>query len=138
LTFRTAIVHVLVVILLACPFICLSGAAAGRHVAPSLQKQPGCSCCSQSTPSKGKNDPGKPSSRQEGGTCLCHGAVMDRHVVMPDANHEIITSIVLDDIHLAPQPLAFGCNFFTDHIACHFPVAESGKEVRALIASFLI
>jgi hypothetical protein len=38
----------------------------------------------------------KPDSRQGGGTCLCHGAVMDRHVVSPDPGLAVVTFLPLD------------------------------------------
>jgi hypothetical protein len=79
-----------------------------------------------------------PDSRQGSGTCLCHGAVMDRQVVSVDAQHEIVTLVVPDADLSGSQLWAAGRDVLADRRACHFHAAESGREVRALIASLLL
>jgi hypothetical protein len=63
---------------------------------------------------------------------------MERHVVLPDPGGEGVGSVPLDAVVLVWQPLAVARSFFTEGLSCHFPTADSGREVRALIASFLL
>jgi len=74
----------------------------------------------------------------KGGTCLCHGAVMDRHVTPPNPDCEMVTCLPLDAVLLIQGVFAGQRGFGTDQTACHFRAAASGRAVRALIASFLL
>jgi hypothetical protein len=57
---------------------------------------------------------------------------------MPDSDHTVVTCLALDALVLAGEPFGLDNAFFTERAACHFPAVESGREVRALIASFLL
>jgi hypothetical protein len=141
LGFRVATIHAVVGVLLACPFVCLShaaAAAAGAQASAAVGGQSGCDCCSGSCPGGSKDCPGKPDSRQGGGTCLCHGAVMDRHVVSPDPGLAVVTFLLPDAMLQRGEPLTIEQGFLTERVSCHFPAADSGREVRALIASLLL
>jgi hypothetical protein len=63
---------------------------------------------------------------------------MDRQVVSVDAQHEIVTLVVPDADSSGPHCWVVGQNVLADRRACHFCAAESGREVRALIASLLL
>ena len=138
----TATVHLLTAILLVCPYLCLSNAAAGTATC-STRGYPsgGCDCCSRAVPrdSQGSKDcPEQPDSRQGSGTCLCHGAVVDRHVETPNPDHAIVTCLTPDVAALVVDPFGLDERFSNERSACHFPAAESGREVRALIVSLLL
>lgn len=137
--FGTATVHLLAAVLLACPYLCLSNASvvsAKSFMHPSPLR--GCDCCSHSAPQDSKDCPSQPDSRQGSGTCLCHGAVMDRHVEMPNPDHAVVTCLPLDAMVLVGEPFGLDDGFATERAACHFPTAQSGREVRALIESLLL
>jgi hypothetical protein len=140
--FGTATVHLLAVILLTCPYLCLSNVAAGTGASSTRGHcSGGCDCCSHSAPQDSqdsKDCPDQPDSRQGSGTCLCHGAVMDRHIEMPDLGHAVVTCLAPDAMVLVGEPFGLDNGFSTERAACHFPAAESGREVRALIASLLL
>jgi hypothetical protein len=137
--FRSATTHLIVAVLLACPFLCLSQGTAGAETPSTDGCRSGCGCCSHSTPASSKDCPGKQDSRQGSGACLCRGAVMDRHVVAPDPGHEISAFDVPPDImFLVRQSLAAERSFSTERAGCHFSAAVSGRAVRALIASLLL
>jgi hypothetical protein len=134
--FRVTTVHVVVAVLLTCPFICLAQAA-GLSTSTACDPS-GCGCCPKSASGGGKECPGKPDPYQGSGTCLCHGAVMDRHVVAPDPGHEFVGFVPLDTGLLAQGPVADEGGLTTQRASCHFPSADSGRAVRALIVSLLL
>jgi hypothetical protein len=137
---RVVTVHALVAVLLGCPLVCLShGAAiAAAQASSTVGSQSCCDCCSGPRPGGSKDCPGKPDSRQGGGTCLCHGAVMDRHVVAPDPGLAVVTFLLPDAVSQRGEPLTMDRGFPTERVSCHFPAADSGRGVRALIASLLL
>jgi len=63
---------------------------------------------------------------------------MDRHAEMPDPDQVTATSFSPDSIVLARNSIGLDYGFSAERAACHFPAAESGREVRALIESFLL
>lgn len=132
---RTATIYVLVAALLGCPFPCLAQAAAG--LSASAKSSFGCDCCSRSARSPAKQCPGKSDSHQGSGTCLCHGAVADRHVVPADPGHEVVTFVSLPTSMLIRVPSLAERGLLTQWAACHFPAVDSGRQLRALIASLL-
>ena len=139
MTLRTAIVCLVVAVLLVCPYLCLSNAAAGLGAA-SMRGSQGkcCDCCSRSAPQESEDGPNQPDSRQGSGTCLCHGAVMGQHVSPPNSDNAIITFLPLDATIVLGDAFAVERGFSIEQAACHFPVADSGRAVRALIESFLL
>jgi hypothetical protein len=138
----TATVHLLTAILLVCPYLCLSNAATGTDASSTrVHHSAGCDCCSRSVPQDSQdseNCPDQPDSRQGSGTCLCHGAVMDRHIEMFTPDHAVVVCLPSGALVLAAEPFGQDDQLVTQRAACHFPAAESGREVRALIASLLL
>jgi hypothetical protein len=99
----------------------------------------GCRCCSPPVHDGSKDLPGKPGPRQRScGMCLCHGAVVNRHVEMPRLDQAVVAFVSLGAVALIQVPLDIESGFSTPRTACHFPAAVSGRELRALIESFLL
>ena len=138
MVFRSGAVYLLVAVLLACPYPCLLRATAYMEASAIGTCRANDSCCPSPGSKTGKDHPSAPVSCPEGGTCLCHGAVMDRHVEMPNPDHAVVTSLPPDAMVLVGEPFHLDNGFSTERTACHFPAAESGREVRALIASLLL
>ena len=63
---------------------------------------------------------------------------MDRHIAPPNPDYEIVTFLPLDAVLLVRVAFAVERGFITEQAACHFPSADSGRAVRALIASLLL
>jgi hypothetical protein len=63
---------------------------------------------------------------------------MDRHTVSPDLGHEAVSYMASDAAVLIGDPLAIEPGPFDESVSCHFPAAESGRAVRALISSLLL
>jgi hypothetical protein len=140
LALRVATVHAVAVVLLTCPVVCLSHSAAAMS-APQGRSRAACGCCCRQLPgpnSPNQERPGKPDSRQGNGTCLCHGAVMDRHVVLPDPGQQVLGLVPPDALLLVLEPWTAERGLFTERVSCHFPTADCGRAVRALIASLLL
>ena len=136
LALRVATAHLTVLVLLACPFVCLSGSAEAS--APSPGSHSGCDCCPRPAPGDADDCPGKPDPCQGSGTCLCHGAVLDRPVAAPHPGHEILGLVPRDAVLMVRDLVETPRGVSTERTACHFPAAESGRAVRALIASLLL
>jgi len=135
---RIVIVHLLVVILLACPYPCLSQAAAA--VGKGTRGH-GCGrgcCCPGPASETGKDRPGEPGSRPASGTCLCHGAVTDRPAALPNPDDGFVSLLPPDGMLLTGESFCAEARLLAGQRACHFPLADSGREVRALIASLLL
>ncbi len=137
--FGRATVYLLVATLLACPYFCLANVTAVTGASLLRDQHTGSyDCCSRPDPLDSKHRPGQPESRQGSGMCLCHGAVMDRHVETPDLQEALVTFLPPDAGVLVRQLLTVERGFSTEQAACHFPAADSGREVRALIESLLL
>lgn len=138
MTIRAAKVYTLVAVLLACPFPCLARGVVGvgGSALGDCATTDACGCPASES---GDERPGDPcSDSNSGGTCLCHGAVMDRPAELPSPDAWIVSLLPL-----AGMPPAGESSFTEDrrisgNAACHFPSADSGREVRALIESLLL
>lgn len=135
---RLAVVHLVAAVLVVCPYVCLWGPARGTNVSSARGSRFACSCCSRCAPANGKDGPAKPDSGKMSGTCLCHGAVVGRHVAPPDPGHEVLGVVAQDAARLISDLPIAQRNALGERASCHFPAAETGREVRALIASFLL
>ena len=93
---RAATVCLLVVVLLACPYPCLMHAAVGLGNSATEPCQADDDCCGSPGSETGKDHSGAPAPCSQGGTCLCHGAVMERHVAPPALDCEIVTFLPHD------------------------------------------
>jgi len=133
---RTATVYLLVAVLLACPFPCLARAASvGACAVGNCCRTDTCSCPASD---RGEERSDDPCSDPGSGTCLCHGAVMDRPAALPSPDAGIISLLPLDGMLLAGESFFVEDRLLTGQAACHFPSADSGREVRALIESLLL
>lgn len=134
---QAATVYLLVAVLLACPFPCLAQAAAsvGGCAAGDCATTDACSCPSSEGGKEQSNDP---CSDRGSGTCLCHGAVMDRPAELPNPDAGIVSLLPAAGMLLAGKSFFTEDRDFTGQAACHFPSADSGREVRALIESLLL
>jgi hypothetical protein len=131
-------VHLLVVVLLACPFPCLGRAAAGSGAACAGGNCGGDDdCCPASGSNSGQGAPRTP-ERIGGGTCLCHGAVMDRHTPSVTLDHQLIAVLPTDELSRQLGPLIADSGLFLSPSACDFASAVSGRTLRAHIASLLL
>jgi len=134
---QTATVYLLVAVLLACPFPCLAQAAGSMGVCATNDCTATDACCCPSSEG-GKEQSNDPCSDQGCGTCLCHGAVMDRPAVVPSPDPGIVSLMPSAAVLLAGESLFAEDRHFTGQAACHFPSADSGRQVRALIESLLL
>jgi hypothetical protein len=135
---RSVVAHFLILLLLACPYPCLTRAEACVQGPAKGKCRPHDSCCSCPCSKTGEDRPGAPVSCPEGGTCLCHGAVMERHVAPPNPDCQFVTFLPLDAMHVVQGAVAIERDFFAEQAACHFPAVDSGRAVRALIGSLLL
>jgi hypothetical protein len=137
--FRAATVFLLVAVLLACPYSCLVRAAVS--LADPATEEP-CEaddgCCGSPGSESGKDHTGTPASCPQVGTCLCHGAVIERHVAPPQPDCEIETLLPHDVVLAIGDAAAGERSCAAEPAACHFAAADSGRAVRALIASLLL
>ena len=135
---RIATVWVLVATLGVCPFACLAESVAAL-TASKVEHGSGAAdcCCAPSGTPAGDRGPGDRDPSEKGGSCLCHGAVMADHA--PDS--ELHPAPVFWTIPARSASMAFGLSTVgapAERHACHFANVESGREVRALIESFLL
>jgi hypothetical protein len=135
---RVATVLFLIATLVVCPLACL-GEAVAASVSPDVGSGFGvsepCSCCA---PTKdNQRTPSDPGPGQKSGSCLCHGAVLGDH----SADSELHPAPVFWAIPALSASMAFGRSAIDAPVekhACHFANADSGREVRTLIESFVL
>ena len=135
---RRATIYVVIGTLLLCPYTCLGRAAAVAATVDSVRDCPDDDCCSPTpTPDSGKDRPND--SGRQGGSCLCHGAVLQSPAIFPDVDASPVAFMVADDLLAVTRSSIFADSLFAvEHTICHFPAADSGREVRALIESLLL
>ena len=141
---RAAVAGLAVAVLLGCPYVCMAQAArAGKaHTQPRC-----CHCCGPNEPApdqpegneSGRDRPNDSDSGTQGGACLCHGAVLQSPPTPPGFDHAPAAFLPVDDLPATAKSSIFGDSLFAvEHTACHFPSADSGRKVRALIESLLL
>lgn len=126
-----AIVWLVIGTVIACPFPCLAEAAQGFGSNGTVVRK-SCGCC-------GPVQPAEPAPRRSSpsGTCLCHGAVLERVAQVPALDLQPFTVNWFDGTLQIVRPTAL----FADDVqlsACNFAIADSGRTIRALIESLLI
>ncbi|MGA2617013.1 MAG: hypothetical protein ABSF26_05330 [Thermoguttaceae bacterium] len=135
---RATIVHFLVALVLACPYLCLPRAV-GRSGQSAVQ---GCleadPCCPGADSEPCKHGPGKPGHHVCTGTCLCHGAILSRHVTPPAPDQSIASPLPPVAGRMPGEWSCGGGGSAAEPNASHFPTADSGRTLRALIQSFLL
>jgi hypothetical protein len=137
---RTSTVYMLVCVLLVCPYPCL--ARAEEKCCESAENDCDCqdrdACSSADSTETGGNTPANPDCCTQGGTCLCHGAILE-HCAHPITSDAGLVAFVPAETALIPgQSYVADMGLLPERAACHFPSAESGRKVCALIESFLI
>jgi len=135
--FRSFTVCVVAATLLACPFPCLADAAAGLGPAGLAADRCAGDCCSGASGER-SGQSGADDCGSGCGTCLCHGAVTDRPAALPSPHAGIVSFVPLDAMLLAGESSFAEDRPLTVPGACHCPSADSGRKVRALIASLLL
>ena len=134
----TATIYLLVGTLLFCPYLCLPRAAANGTASLARDYQGDCCCPS---PASGPNGdrPGNSGSKTQGGNCLCHGAVLQSPTISPSLDIALAAFLPIGDLLAVAKSFVCGGDLFAvEHTVCHFPAADSGREVRALIESLLL
>lgn len=135
---HVATAWILIATLVVCPFACL-----GESVATFAASEAGhgCGtvdrCCAPSGSPTGDRGPGERDPREKGGSCLCHGAVMADY----SSDSEFQPVSVLWAIPALSASTRCGLSTVeapAEKHACHFANVDSGREVRALIESFLL
>jgi hypothetical protein len=135
---RVATAWVLVTTLMLCPFACLAKTVAtfpGTVTSHSQRDQ--CTCCCPTGSRTSDDGSGHRVPSGKGGSCLCHGAVLDAGSSDPQV---VAVPVFWADSavpRLTARSLSLADSVANGH-ACHFPNADSGREMRALIESFLL
>ena len=135
---RTITAYLMVGTLLACPFPCLAEAACAAGSAGLGGHSSGGGDCCLSVQSDVGQDEGEDCGCNDGGTCLCHGAVMKPHTPPPGPQSDLVAVVHVDEPAARPCATFSGDGVPLGRTACHFPSADSGRMVRALIESLLI
>ena len=135
---RVATAWVLITTLLLCPFACLAETVATADAAVAGHGQwVGCTCCSPVGSRPEKDGPGDRERGEQGSDCLCHGAVMAHH----SSAVELHPAPVFWVLQTPPTSTECALSIIdapAEKHACHFANVNSGREVRALIESFLL
>jgi len=137
---RSATVYTLLCVLLVCPYPCLARAA--NACCEGTEKDCDCQdrdpCCPADSSETGDNPPGNPDCCTQGGTCLCHGAILEHcaYPIIIDAG--LVAPLPVEGMLIPGQSFVVDSGLLMERAACHFHSAESGRKVRALIESFLI
>jgi hypothetical protein len=137
---RRVLIYTLICTLLLCPYPCLAkGADNCREThgkSSDCKNQDGC--CPKTSSETQNNKSDDSNSNNQGGTCLCHGAILG-HVKAPiNADMESASTFSPHLLPILNQPFAVGIDFLKECKTCHFPSVKSGIEVRALIESLLL
>jgi hypothetical protein len=137
---RVTTAWILMATLLLCPGACL-GEAVAAHRSPDVGRDFGatdtCSCCAPSRSTHSQPAPGDPGPGQKGGNCLCHGAVVADH--SSDVDFQPLAGFwVILSLPTARGDALSAFDASAAKHACHFANVDSGREVRALIESFLL
>jgi hypothetical protein len=140
MVFRTATVYTLVCVLLFCPYPCLARAV--NNCCEKTENECDCQdrdpCCPADSSDSGDNLPVNHDCCSQGGTCLCHGAILEHcaNPIIIDAG--LVAPLPLGAFLMPGQMFVVDYSLFPERGACHFHSADSGRKVRALIESFLI
>lgn len=135
---RMATIYVLVGTMLFCPYLCLPQATANGTAGLACECQ-GDRCCPSPATAPSGEQPDDSGSKTQGGNCLCHGAVLQSPTSLPSLDIAFSALLPIGDLLAEAKSSVCGGNLFAlAHTVCHFPAADSGREVRALIESLLL
>jgi hypothetical protein len=136
--FRVLSVWSIIATLVVCPLACMTKEACGSPTAAAAHAGVVHSCCDRCAPSPPHRDPADRDGCDQEGDCLCHGAVLSA------PPWSVLAGQVSLPFLLGPVPDAANESFLiparwpADHRPCHFAAADSGRQLRALFASFLL
>jgi hypothetical protein len=137
---RTATVYTVICALLLCPYPCLARAA--NNCSEKKYKDCDCqgrdTCCPAESSERGDNPPGDSDCCTQGGTCLCHGAIVEHCTAPISLDADFVAPLPMYALPILTESFIADFGFLKERTACHFYSAESGRKVRALIESFLI
>ena len=128
----------LIAVLVLCPFACMgpAGATCAEQDAGHHQAALG-SCC---PPAKCPDGDGAPCDRhpaERAASCLCHGALLADQSPALDLQPVPVFWLV-QELPMASGTGGRAWDVTVENSACHFPSLDSGRELRALIQSFLL
>jgi len=131
--------YVILVTLLLCPYLCLGrvATACGTDFAANDCRDDDC-CCPSPVSDSNKDRPRDSDSGRQGGTCLCHGAVLQPPIILPSVDAGFATFAAVDELSAATSSIFVDRLFAVEHAMRHFSAADSGRAVRALIESLLL
>lgn len=121
--FRRVIVWLVIGTVLLCPFPCLAEAVRSLNDDATVS----CGLCRCCCPVQNTKPAPRPSN--EGGTCLCHGAVLDHVTHLPVLELQLTPQFLGDDA-LQFDKSSVCCLPDVQPSACDFAVAESGRTIR--------
>ncbi len=133
MSYRTITVHLLVGVLLGCPFSCLL--KLGQAKAPVVRPL-SCTCCPESSDSQPCHD----GSNRDQKDCLCRGAIMFPTMRVAVGDVAAAPLAAIDHyLEVANTPITesageAGLSFFP----AHFPSFSSGREICALTGVLLL
>lgn len=130
---RAILIHSLVLLILACPYLCLA------ELVAAVSERAESSCCGQCRcgDESSRSAPGNEDSNRDAGNCFCHGAIMDgsRNVAVPADGAPlgvpllaVNPGVLCGALPAAPR----------DPAACHFPPCSSGRDICALVCALLL
>ena len=127
-------VHLLVGVLLGCPFVCLS--ELGREKGAEV-RAPSCACCS---PGSSDSQPCHDGSNREQKDCLCGGAIMFPAVRFAVGDVGVAPLSAIDHyLEVANTPVVgIAGEADLSSFASHFPPFSSGREICALTGVLLL
>ena len=128
---RQTVVHLLVGVLLGCPFLCLSDL--GRGETPEAHAL-SCACCPSESSDRQPSDDG---SNREQKDCLCRGAVVSAPPCVAEGEVEA-TPLWAFDYSVEATNRLIAVTAAQRGLSSHFPPLSSGRDVRTIIASFLL
>jgi hypothetical protein len=141
--YRIVTAWVVAATMLLCPFLCLANAATpSKSTSPEHRRAVthACACCPASGSQSKDKEPCERDSGSQGGTCLCHGAVMDLHAKPIAVQAERGIFFLFDELFAnTAKAQLFHANAVRHPASCHFVAsADRGRGIRALIESLLI
>jgi hypothetical protein len=124
--------------LLLCPLACMRPAVATCAAQAAGQHQRVTdTCCAPAKCPDGDHDPGDRKPVQQGGNCLCHGALVADQSPASELQ-PVPVFWMLQELPTSSGARGSALDVAAEKHACHFASVDSGREVRALIESFLL
>ncbi len=132
--YQRTTVHLLVGVLLGCPFFCLS--ELGREKGAEV-RAPSCACCS---PESSDSQPCHDGSNREQKDCLCRGAIMFPAERVEGGDVEVTPLSAIDHyLEVTNTPVAQSAGEAgPSSFPSHSPPFSSGREICALTGVLLL